>query len=88
MRLIDADGLKKSIKEDEELKGVSVAYLLMNLMTCYIDNAPTIDVEPVRYGRWIDHPLTKYPICSVCGCKALAKYNYCPNCGADMRGNK
>lgn len=89
MRPIDADGLKKSIEEDEELKGNSLAYLLMNLMTCYIDEAPTVDAEPVRHGHWIECPLRKYPkehidVCSVCDGKALAKYNYCPHCGAKM----
>ena len=26
--------------------------------------------------------------CSVCGRTTIAMYNYCPNCGADMRGEE
>lgn len=54
-----------------------------------IAKAPTVDAEPVRHGYWIEEPLQKYPnehidICSECESKSLAKYSYCPNCGAKM----
>ena len=48
------------------------------------------DVSPVRHGRWLDskHKIfsnTYDYVCSNCGCDyALAKYKYCPNCGAKM----
>ena len=51
-----------------------------------------IIVEPVR-GQWIPKeimyrsPLTLNYICSQCG-KANYKTNFCPHCGADMRGEK
>ena len=51
---------------------------------------PTADVAPVRHGRWLGskHKIfsnTYDYVCSKCGCDyALAKYNYCPNCGAKM----
>lgn len=91
-RLIEADGLKKSIEEDEELKSNSLAYLLMNLMTCYIDDAPIIDAEPVRHGHWISVPHKSARICSVCEHDEPYKnapddadiFNYCPHCGAKM----
>lgn len=57
------------------------------------------DVDPVVYGLWIERPLDnfrKYEVkCSVCGFRGIGNYdqylepadfNYCPNCGADMRG--
>lgn len=53
---------------------------------------PAADVAPVRHGRWlgIKHKIfsnTYDYVCSKCGCDyALAKYNYCPNCGAKMDG--
>lgn len=86
MRFIDADELKKSIEEDEELKSNSLAYLLMNLMTCYIDDAPTIDAEPVRHGHWVICSDGYYPYCSKCKQEPSGKNmtNYCPNCGAKM----
>lgn len=48
-------------------------------------------VAPVRHGRWLDskHKIfsnTYDYVCSNCGCDyALAKYNYCPSCGAKMQ---
>ena len=51
-----------------------------------------VDAAPVRRGVWIFHQhehfrlLYNY-ICSECGCDYTSSdYNFCPNCGADMRG--
>ena len=58
-----------------------------------VATAPTADVAPVRHGRWLQkkHKIfgNEYDyVCSECGCDyALAKYNYCPNCGAKMDGD-
>jgi hypothetical protein len=51
----------------------------------FIDNAPTADVVEVKRGKWIDHK------CSLCGFEpydpsGLDTFNFCSNCGADMRG--
>ena len=51
-----------------------------------INDAPTVDAEPVRHGHWgeewFDH---KHKIvCSVCECFADKWTDYCPNCGARM----
>ena len=57
-----------------------------------VDAIPAADVAPVVHGRWLDskHKIfsnTYDYVCSNCGCDyALAKYNYCPNCGAKMDG--
>ena len=59
----------------------------------FIDNAPTADVVEVVRGEWIED-IAYYDDdgcpcivtrCSNCG-EAYPTYNYCPNCGADMRG--
>ena len=67
---------------------------------CDINDAPTVDAEPIGHGRWIPHPTELYwDVCSVCGtgCKrreddngAEAQYNYhyCPWCGAKMDGGE
>ena len=52
---------------------------------------PAADVRPVVRGRWIEKPylLGTTNVCSVCGANygmPHGKYNFCPNCGADMRG--
>lgn len=49
------------------------------------------DVRPVVRGRWIEKPylLGTTNVCSVCGENygmPHGKYNFCPRCGADMRG--
>lgn len=49
------------------------------------------DVRPVVQGRWIEKPylLGTTNVCSVCGENygmPHGEYNFCPNCGADMRG--
>lgn len=65
-----------------------------------IDNQPTVDVAPVRHGRWYSRG-GRFR-CSVCDNKAFLKdiggtggwsheYEqqkspYCPNCGAKMDG--
>lgn len=45
------------------------------------------DVRPVVRGRWITRPymLGNTQYCSLCGENYGMKYNFCPNCGADMR---
>ena len=52
---------------------------------------PAADVRPVVRGRWSEKPylLGTTNVCSVCGENygmPHGKYNFCPCCGADMRG--
>ena len=48
---------------------------------------------PVRHGRWIEQEKYTFGVmydCSICGDRILDNghsWNYCPNCGADMRGS-
>lgn len=60
----------------------------------------SVDVQPVKRGKWNTHNVVKV-LCSgetldgFCQCTACgdvfplhySEYNYCPNCGADMRGD-
>lgn len=53
-----------------------------------IKSIPAADVAPVRRGRWSDAPdaddiYIRYR-CSACGEDGLARYRFCPNCGAKM----
>ena len=54
-----------------------------------ICKAPTVDAKEVVHGRWVDTDYKPdiYCKCSVCGRRTYVydDYNYCPNCGADMR---
>lgn len=51
---------------------------------------PSADVVPVRHGRWIaSHD--EFCECLICKYPVYVWWNqtnYCPNCGADMRGSK
>lgn len=56
-----------------------------------INEAPTIEAEPVRHGRWIVKGQEIY--CSECNEESLynsfgaSKFSrFCPNCGARMDG--
>lgn len=51
---------------------------------------PAADVRPVVRGKWIwtvddDEYLGEYWKCNLCGEHSYIGYNYCPDCGADMR---
>ena len=47
-----------------------------------------VSAQPERKGKWIERDSWLY--CSECGEMALEcrDTNYCPNCGADMRGEQ
>lgn len=81
------------IKRDDVKYALNGACVLYNNET--IDRIPSADVVEVRHGRWEkkDDPygfFDKIPVCSECGCttELRKQYAYCPNCGADMRGDK
>ena len=52
-----------------------------------LESIPAADVRPVKRGKWVDEPIkgVKYH-CSVCQGRFKYTWHYCPNCGADMRG--
>ena len=60
-----------------------------------IDDAPTVEVEPMRRGRWEHYKTMHNIVCSVCkshrpykkterGYHVVWNANYCPNCGTKM----
>ena len=58
----------------------------------YINAQPTVDAVEVVHGRWEDVSLRFTQVkekCSVCGGIVYAHgFNYCPNCGAKMDGDR
>lgn len=91
MRLINADALMPMMKyatTDSEI-GVFPIKIGFDAITEVINNAPTIDAEPVRHGKWMPREEGKvYPFwerytCSECGEHSDDK-RYCPNCGCRM----
>jgi len=57
-----------------------------------IESIPAADVRPVVRGEWrLYSPLTDTYECDKCGYQVIDesfRTNFCPNCGADMRGDK
>ena len=64
------------------------------MVTEMIQDAPAVDVEPVRHGRWLGKPGLFQGKCSICGYMTYDKtadwvrayWPYCPNCGNPMDG--
>lgn len=75
--------------------------ILSNLNSAWVgyekvSGLPTIDAAPVKHGAWVKtgqsfvnpNRFRNY-CCSVCGYDIeKTKYNYCPNCGAKMDGER
>lgn len=91
MRLIDADWVLNALT----VYGQSYDYVSVGRVTEVIEDAPTIEAEPVRRGKWLVTPYTDYDDtyeCSECGygwvfVEGTPKENdanYCPYCGAKM----
>lgn len=93
MRSIDGDHLKRWILSRVFQTQLSVADVIDQ-----IDREDTIEPERKK-GEWIEQDDAwdgVYYECSVCkepftlidGTPSENLYNFCPNCGADMRGNE
>ena len=91
MRLIDADALIDWLKKPTGFVTNCEDCEEIDCLNCTIDeaikNAPTIDAEPVRHGRWRSKGLAELE-CTICKYTDVSKRysNYCPNCGNPMDG--
>lgn len=97
MRLVDADALVKTIesvhcKDCDNYNGAMCrACEWMDAMD-YIEDAPTIDAQPVKHGKW--ERTDMFVKCSECGVELLddaffgihvfddGYMPFCPNCGS------
>lgn len=103
-RLIDANALLKAMDErykeietekqypfaSDEERGLTAGFCEVDEL---VNNQPTVDAVEVVRGEWITKCMegswTHYRYsCSNCGSGFDSNSNYCPNCGADMRGEK
>ena len=64
--------------DDEELDAVITT----------LNELPSAQPER-KNGKWLDGSIPTYAICNVCAYQERYAYenNFCPNCGADMRGD-
>jgi hypothetical protein len=92
MRAIDADALKKAMRMWPRTRQPVLIYTGTILKG--IDDAPTLDYKDlVPQGEWVNNA-DDYPECNRCGYMPvydhaiddIAYSNFCPNCGARMKG--
>lgn len=100
MKLIDADALMpklKFIREAEHQIYGKESWGFASKCITAVEDAPTI--EERKTGKWIEQDDGwdgVYYECSCCkeaftlidGTPSDNLYNFCPNCGADMRGGQ
>ncbi len=92
MRLIDADKLKDYFYygiNDKPILGETDEF--DRKVIDIIDNAPTVNAQPIVHAKWIKEKHKKYEMtsrtCSNCGMSeggTTIKGNYCWYCGAKM----
>ena len=81
MKLIDADALYDIVIDSIKPMTTNEAIILQDFVAL-LEDAPTVDAEPVRHGHWEDS--SNGWTCSICNRDVSRDYNYCPNCGAKM----
>ena len=96
-RLIDANALLYEYCQANGCNEV-IDEVCPNCFTAgLIADAPTVDAVEVVHGRWIETLVPDGYVqkasrlrkqCSVCGWTNACRYNYCPNCGAKMDGER
>ena len=61
-----------------------------DIISAIQNGTPCADIRENITGEWIekDIPDTYRWKCSCCGLTRHCKENFCPNCGADMRGKE
>ena len=90
-RYIDAEKLCFEILEEY---GISTGGDDVTEIYGMIINQPTADVRENVRGEWLPDMIYDgedewcFVECSNCKYRADKHYDFCPNCGADMRGDK
>lgn len=109
MRLIDGDALYRQVAEwvknvnrmvdevkdrDEQQRLLTMSAHINSFMY-YIFDAPTVNVDVVKHGIWIDvSDIDDHIYCSECGNSfsvidnCTEDFDYCPKCGAKMEDSE
>lgn len=83
-RYIDAEALERAVSRP------SLFDINKDDVIALIVEQPAADVEEVRHGEWTkSSPYNRFMNCSSCGFgQNHTTFNYCPNCGAKMDGER
>lgn len=99
MELIDRDKLIEILAEMQGRCATKAALVQNSKIWQQVKDMPTVEAEPVRHGHWNGVEMdsrgyTDIFECSECKCYVrtpfmmkVMEYDFCPSCGADMRGD-
>lgn len=99
-RYIDEDSLRKEYNDWYKLfswgDGTDAEKATIARAIQILDEQPTTDAKEAVRGKWIKHENNPRFVdcleCPFCNCwfvhEHLVRNSFCPNCGADMRGEK
>ena len=91
--LISRSALLNTFRDFKDMDCPSGHTVTADYMIELAEDAPSVDAEPVRHGRWkerivaipwCEDDVDVYVACSVCDCTMPGATNYCPDCGAKM----
>jgi hypothetical protein len=96
MDLISRKVLLDSLEKEQQIYEDNCSSPSFWTALSVVRHMPTVEAKPVVHGEWIKEPgdwkssTTGEPLtvhqCSNCRSYFIhAPYNFCPNCGADMR---
>lgn len=93
MRLIDADSIRYRNAKLELPNGRKTHGYFAVVTSVEIEEAPTIEAEPVRHASWKYYHKKGIAVCTDCSFERNVDDNFgravsCPNCGAKMDGGE
>ena len=82
-KLISADALASALLDDSSINGANLRRVIQ-----HIEDAPAVDAEPVKRGRWLPQVLLGERVWDCSECKTIGSpyWKRCPVCEAKMDG--
>ena len=89
-RYVDAEKFAKEILRAWKLweKKGEDCFLFSDVITPMLVSQPTADVRENVHGEWVLEHSSQLWECTNCHEREIRTTDFCPNCGADMRGEE